>query len=516
MRNFDLKMFVPMLFLAVLLVAGFSTNVTAGIPNIPPICDANGPYLAECSGEFTEVTLDGSGSSDPDGEIVSWEWDLDGDGDFDDATGETLMSTFPLGESFVGLLVSDGFGGQANCSENVEIRDTTPPEVNCTGTTVPAESPDGAVVDVLGLFNASDTCGEADSSCDPDSGLFPIGATDVQCTAVDDSGNAITCPLTVQVIPDECSDAYGPLAVDSVTPGTTIGATFDAGPNFCDTRVTAPGVWYTVVGTGNTMTASTCNDGNADTGSADYDTKISIFCADCDNRTCVAGQDDNFGAGCDGFSTKLSWPSQADNTYLILVHGFGNATGNFELAILDDGVPVSDYVSCNPEIDIKPGSFPNSINTSKCKGKIPVAILGNEFDVTTVDVETLEFGPSGAYPAHDLTKPATYDDHLQDVDYDLDTDFVSHYQCQETGIADGDTEACLSFSILGLDFGSNCFDITHGPGCEDPTCEATVCGLDPFCCNVNWDGLCVGEAIEYCGVARSFESCDSVRTVPSQ
>lgn len=32
------------------------------------------------------------------------------------------------------------------------------------------------------------------------------------------------------------------------------------------------------------------------------------------------------------------------------------------------------------------------------------------------------------------------------------------------------------------------------PGCVDTTCSDCVCALDPFCCEVGWDGLCVGES----------------------
>ena len=37
-----------------------------------------------------------------------------------------------------------------------------------------------------------------------------------------------------------------------------------------------------------------------------------------------------------------------------------------------------------------------------------------------------------------------------------------------------------------------------GPGCSDPNCEAIVCDIDvdPFCCDVNWDDICTGEAVE--------------------
>ena len=100
-------------------------------------------------------------------------------------------------------------------------------------------------------------------------------------------------------------------------------------------------------------------------------------------------------------------------------------------------------------IDIKPGSDRNSINPNS-KGVIPVAILGSaSFDVTTVDVTTLAFGPDGATPAHDLTDPIVYADHLQDVNGDGFTDLVSHYRTQDTGIAKGDTEACLTGETTG-------------------------------------------------------------------
>lgn len=103
-------------------------------------------------------------------------------------------------------------------------------------------------------------------------------------------------------------------------------------------------------------------------------------------------------------------------------------------------------------IDIKPGSYPNSINT-KSNGVVPVAILGGEtFDVTTVDVTTLEFGPSGAAPAHDLTDPDVYNEHIQDVNGDGWMDLVSHYRQKDTGLAVGDTEACLTGEFDGTAF----------------------------------------------------------------
>jgi len=104
----------------------------------------------------------------------------------------------------------------------------------------------------------------------------------------------------------------------------------------------------------------------------------------------------------------------------------------------------AELYSLEVDIDIKPGSDPNSINL-KSKGVVPVAFLGSAiFDVTDVDVETLEFGPAGATPVHDLTDAIVYADHLQDVNLDGFMDLVCHFKTQELGLVKGDTDATLT------------------------------------------------------------------------
>jgi len=104
-------------------------------------------------------------------------------------------------------------------------------------------------------------------------------------------------------------------------------------------------------------------------------------------------------------------------------------------------------------VDIMPGSDPNLIDPSS-RGVIPVAIFGsNILDVADIDVDSLAFGPGGAAPAHKKV-------HFEDVNDDGITDLVSHYRTQETGIAVGDTGACIT---------GNTFDGTSIEGCDNIT-----------------------------------------------
>jgi hypothetical protein len=145
----------------------------------------------------------------------------------------------------------------------------------------------------------------------------------------------VTCVATP--LNDDCADA-APLAVPGNASGNTSFANPDPEATFCGTSIDAPGVWYAISGTGTTITASTCND-------AAYDTKLNVYCGDCADLACVAGVDDT--AGC-GLTTSLSWCSQAGATYLLLVQGFGGATGSFNLTTSEDGVACSASVQCLP------------------------------------------------------------------------------------------------------------------------------------------------------------------------
>ena len=104
-------------------------------------------------------------------------------------------------------------------------------------------------------------------------------------------------------------------------------------PPLCDgTTQLEPTKFFRVIGTGNMLTASTCNN-NGDGGSADFDTVISVFTS-CGFQ-CVAANDD--GPVCTGFSSLVSWLSVLGEEYTIIVGGVpppgGTVTGNFVLSV---------------------------------------------------------------------------------------------------------------------------------------------------------------------------------------
>ena len=93
-------------------------------------------------------------------------------------------------------------------------------------------------------------------------------------------------------------------------------------------------------------------------------------------------------------------------------------------------------------VDIKPGSFPNTINPGS-QGRIPVAILSTDtFDATTVDPSTVLFGITG-------TEAAPVRAALEDVNGDGRVDLILQINVQDTGITCGDISASLTGKTVG-------------------------------------------------------------------
>ncbi|MDY6989612.1 MAG: PKD domain-containing protein [Thermodesulfobacteriota bacterium] len=130
--------------------------------NNPPTADA-GPDQTVEQGSYagTEVTLDGSGSTDPDStpgtndDIVSFDWY---EGDTFLGSGEVITYTFPLGPHTVTLVVTDSEGEPDDDEVIITVEDTTPPEVSVTVNKGSLWPPNHKMVDVGFSSDVADIC----------------------------------------------------------------------------------------------------------------------------------------------------------------------------------------------------------------------------------------------------------------------------------------------------------------------------------------------------------------------
>ena len=121
-------------------------GIPAAPPNRPPTANAGVDVTVAANAACTAaVTLNGSGSSDPDGDPLTYSWT----GPFGSASAPNPTVTLALGTSTIALTVDDGRGGHAADTVVVNVTDTTPPAVSNVPApvTVPQSGPDGSRVD---------------------------------------------------------------------------------------------------------------------------------------------------------------------------------------------------------------------------------------------------------------------------------------------------------------------------------------------------------------------------------
>ncbi|MCB0176188.1 MAG: hypothetical protein KDJ97_37160 [Anaerolineae bacterium] len=177
--------------------------------NQPPTANANGPYTGN---EGSAITLDASGSSDPDGTITLYEWDLDNNGEYDDATGITTEVVFGDNGTFTaGLRVTDDGGLTDIDTAEITVNNVAPDLTLDTSGAIPfaggsaflgrkeveqshqasANDPGSDDLTFNWNFGASTTYfndgANPDPSPSPD-GVFPFSANDTANVTFDEPG----------------------------------------------------------------------------------------------------------------------------------------------------------------------------------------------------------------------------------------------------------------------------------------------------------------------------------------
>jgi len=192
--------------------------------NRPPTADAGTDQIVEQTAlDGVEVTLDGSGSTDADADVLTYAWDADGDGQYDDLQGVTPALTLTLGTYEIGLQVTDPHGASSKDTVLITVQDTTPPVIHSI---TPDPSylwpPNHKMVPIVLSANITDACDSSpgfrivsvESSKDHFSGHNDVnwqitGAHSVDLRAELDGSNTHVYTIGVEAVDAEGNASFG-------------------------------------------------------------------------------------------------------------------------------------------------------------------------------------------------------------------------------------------------------------------------------------------------------------------
>jgi hypothetical protein len=192
------------------------------VPNQPPVADLSAPTFVEATSPAgATVTLDASGSSDPDGDPLTYVFS----GPFgtidngSDSTLDVLLPfTPPALASSVSVTVTDDDGESDTANATVTVRDTTPPSITAPPDIVVSADASCSAAPDIGVATASDSASPPVLVSNNAPASFPLGDTTVVWTATDASGNVATAEQLVTVVDTTAPDLSVSVTPDSLWP----------------------------------------------------------------------------------------------------------------------------------------------------------------------------------------------------------------------------------------------------------------------------------------------------------
>jgi hypothetical protein len=229
--------FVPFAF-----VASSQAQIFTPAVNTPPVANPGADRtISPGAGCLASVTLDGSGSSDANGDALTYSW---AEGTTVLGTGASIPVSLARGAHLIALTVDDGHGGTDTRTVTITITDTTAPTFVVPGPVTLEQTGPGGTVYTPAIPVAADNC-DANPVVKidgvPAGSLFPSGTTTLTYTATDADGNNDSSTTTVTVhdttapvvvVPaDMIAEQTGPggslvhytvTATDAATPGPAL------------------------------------------------------------------------------------------------------------------------------------------------------------------------------------------------------------------------------------------------------------------------------------------------------
>jgi len=310
----------------------------------------------------------------------------------------------------------------------------------------------------------------------------------------------LACPAAMAQ--DECASA--PVLTSGVASAfNTATATATATPAVDDTLCagtflnwlpTQQDVWfqYTATAAG-TITVTTCD-------AASYDTSIVIYSGSCGALTPVACNGDAAAdAACQGFYSKVSdLPVSAGTTYFVRVGGYDGAVGAGNLLLTftqgvdgcagatGDCAQVHASVGCNVNTCCSAvcAVVPDCCTVTWDQTCVDEA---NDFCAQCGDTDATCFAPHAGHGCSDTDCCAL----VTAVD-----STCGHFEWDA---------ACAELAMTlcagcGLPTAGDCRAVHATPGCAIEECCTSVCAADVYCCETEWDELCVNRANATCGL----------------
>src|SRR5690606_16980412 len=151
--------------------------------------------------------------------------------------------------------------------------------------------------------------------------------------------------------------------------GTTVNSTVDANYVNCGAGGGSEGqrgVWYTLAGSNNQVTISTCDP------SVGLDSRLTVYQGSCGALSCVTANEDIPGdcTGASAYSSEVVFNAIQGTTYYVFVHGYGSPgeTGDFMLHIscapLCLPLPVNDICASAQPLTVELDCMPTTGSTN--------------------------------------------------------------------------------------------------------------------------------------------------------